>query len=349
MPEQASLGISAADLMSKRAQFAAYKDAMTGRTDEHEARLVSLWQRYERDASDMAGRVRTGLFRATQKAFAAGHPIGPRDFAAIADFKRTADKDIWDYLDNQFERLGLRQSRSNRVGIEVYNRLWDRTRGMPKTIIEQAYDAASEAVDDASGPLGKAGAGLARKFRKGGADGAKYKQGQVDSWADNVIRALEQSAYQASAAITDALSGPISASALAEVAGKFDIPRNVLELSFTTHPRAMYRATIGAAGAAIEADEWEYYVPAAARATARPDGFAAAHHLQIKTGEEWEAVREALGHKKAGSWIHTTGFHVGDRGYLLPIPDAWSEAAREEERLWRQKWLDGIRRRKGVA
>ena len=78
----------------------------------------------------------------------------------------------------------------------------------------------------------------------------------------------------------------------------------------------------------------------------REDGFTGRHVSQVRTEADWDRVRRRLGHKRAGSFMFTTGFHVNDPGYLLPVPALLAHEAREVERQRRQRQLEHVRARK---
>jgi hypothetical protein len=164
--------------------------------------------------------------------------------------------------------------------------------------------------------------------------------GNVESWVENVVRNFDYYSHQALNPFVDAMAASAVADDLEAAAVGFAPPENALRLSFQTHARAAVRSTMKAAGDAMEAKHYMYYPPQAARAIAEPAGFAAEHGYQIRTTEEWAKVREALDQKRPGSFMFSTGFHVGDRGTLVPIPLALLAAAYEIERKRRQKWLE---------
>jgi hypothetical protein len=217
-------------------------------------------------------------------------------------------------------------------GIEVYNRKWDATRSIGNTVVGDALDKVKEAAEDA------------------GVDPDDIPDdwgvSHVSSWADNIIRAVEQATYQVSAHIIDATSGPNALAAIEETAELFTPPMQLLELSFMTHPRAAFRSGLGLIGRELDADSYVYHLPTEARANANPFGFGAAQHGKIRTAKEWERVRQNLDHKRPGSYVWTTGFHVGDKGYLIPIPPDKAEGAVAYERRERQKWLAKVEARK---
>jgi hypothetical protein len=334
-----------------------WRAAMTGRTDEFEARLTRLWRRQRRRFREDGEMVRRALLakeRAMRRGVAAGF-VKP-SFGAVEPFRQTVDKTLAGWIDKEFRRLRLFPSRRKRGAVEVFNRLWDTTKGGPKTIIEMAHDAARRGAVEASGPLSRYAAEAinkraARRLKNRIRHAAEKAPmgGHQQSWADNIVRALEQSKHQANMGFVDATSGLNPMSAVHEAITKFAPPLSILYLSYTTHPRAAYRSTMAAAGEAAEADSYVYYLPAGARAAAKPEGFGAEHYAQVRTVRQWEALRRKMKRKRPGSYIFTTGFHVGDRGYLLPVPALLLAAAREIERRRRQAWLEGIRERGGAA
>lgn len=340
MPESS---FNSGDLVPYREQWLLYRDALTGRSDEWEAKIQSYWNRYLRDAQTRAQHMRSDISESLRKAFTKDEYIKP-SLMKVDAFRKTADTDIWRWMDGELQHLGFRRAPGK--GLDVYNEIWARSRGA-KTIMEQATEAGRGTV--------KGGAVVVRKIPGGGRiaddmeDGAEDTTGlrdtQVDSWMDNIIRAYQQAAYIASAAIMDATSGPNALSAVSEFTRQWDLPENVLELSFTTHPRATYRATVAQAARKAGIDDYLYYLPASARHSAAPTGFGAQHHLLIRSAAAWDNTRRALGHKKPGSYIFTTGFHVGDKGVLLPVPPMLRAAAVAEERKVRQGFLDRVRKR----
>jgi hypothetical protein len=163
--------------------------------------------------------------------------------------------------------------------------------------------------------------------------------GSVESWIENLIRNLDYYSHQALNPFVDAMAAG-EVDALEEAAIGFAPPENALRLSFQTHSRAAVRSTFKAAGDAMDAEHYMYYPPQGARVVAEPTGFAAEHGYQIRTADEWTGVRESLDQKRPGSFAFSTGFHIGDRGVLIPVPLVLLAAAYEIERKRRQKWLE---------
>jgi hypothetical protein len=318
-----------------------WRNAMAGRTDEFEARLTKMWRRYKRDALNDGAMVRKALRAQEIKLLRRpGTPFIAPGMHTVGPFRDTVDRTLASWLDKEFRRLRLFPSKNKAKSIEVFNRLWDASQGGPKTVIEIARKAARTGVMEAGGVLSP---GERKRMAKAMEQAEESGFAHQQSWTDNVVRALEQAKYQASIAFKDATAGLNPESAINDAITKFAPPLGVLGLSYMTHPRAAYRSTIAAACSAVEANDYMYYLPTSARVDANPSGFGAEHYAQIRTVRQWEALRRKLGHKKAGSFIFTTGFHVGDLGYLLPIPLALLEAARETERKTRQKWLESLK------
>jgi hypothetical protein len=167
--------------------------------------------------------------------------------------------------------------------------------------------------------------------------------GTVESWVENIIRNLDYYSHQALNPFVDAMvAGSLvdAVGAMEEAADGFEPPENALRLSHQTHTRAAVRSTLAKAGEAMDADAYLYYPPQGARAMATEASFATSHGYLIRTAEEWEGVRQKLDAKRPGSFIFSTGFHPGDRGFLIPIPAALIGAAYAIERRRRQKFLE---------
>jgi hypothetical protein len=94
---------------------------------------------------------------------------------------------------------------------------------------------------------------------------------------------------------------------------------------------------------------WLAYQPVTARAGLSPNGFGATYYATIKTQPEWEKIRLGLDHKRPGSYIFTTGFHVLDTTYLLPIPPLFLAAAVADQRKERQRFLEKKRKEEEAA
>lgn len=330
-----------------------WRNAMAGRTDEFEARINKMWRRYKRDALTDGANVRKALLAQERRLLVQkGAKFIQPGMHTIAPFRNTVDRTLASWIDKEFRRLRLFPGKDKRRSIEVFNRLWDASKGGPKSIIEMSHDAARKGLIEASGPLSKhaaaainkrAGRRLKANMRKAVDNAGRQLKGQQQSWADNIIRALEQAKHQAAMNFVDATSGLNPESAIHDAITKFKPPLGVLALSYLTHPRAAYRSTLAAGGEAAGAVDYMYYLPATARVAAEPHGFGAEHHAQIKSVRQWEALRRKRKQKRPGSFIFTTGFHVGDKGYLLPIPALLRDAAPEIERQERQKWVEALK------
>jgi hypothetical protein len=324
---QAAALVSAPD---ERALYGLYKAAMAGKTDEWEAQLAADWAKYEKAMLSDGQRIRDGLLADLNRIKTVDKVLQPEDLRTILAVRNRADNTIWDWQNRQMERLRLWPSK--RGDTEVFNRLWDTTDSTGQTIIRKARIKIEETAQEA----GVDPDDLADDW-----DGS-----QVQSWADNIIRAIEQVSYQMSAHVIDATSGMNALEAIEETAEKFVPPAALLELCFTTHPRAAFRSGLGLIGREMEAESYVYYLPPAARADANPFGFGSAQHGKIRTPEQWEGVRQGLDHERPGSYVWTTGFHVGDKGYLLPVPPKYTAGAVAFERRERQKWLERMAARK---
>jgi predicted HicB family RNase H-like nuclease len=198
-----------------------------------------------------------------------------------------------------------------------------------------------------AGPLGKRSGKIAGTVSADvaalAAELAAQHGGTVESWVENIIRNLDYYSHQALNPFVDAMvaGGLVSAvEAMGEAAEGFDPPENALRLSHQTHTRAAVRSTLAKAGEAMESDAYLYYAPQGARATVTESSFATEHAYHIRTATEWEGVRTGLDAKRPGSFIFSTGFHPGDRGFLIPIPAALVGAAYAVERRRRQKFLE---------
>lgn len=314
-----------------RQLYGLYKSAMAGKTDEWEADLASAWGKYEKGMLADGRRIRDGLIGDLERIKTVDKVLQPEDLKTIMGVRHKADQTIWDWQNRQFERLRLWPSRDRKGDLEVFNRAWKITDSTGQTIVGKAFEKAKQAAEDA------------------GVDGDElpdeWNFSHVQSWADNIIRAIEQTSYQMSAHIIDATSGMNALAAIEETAEGFAPAVALMELSFTTHPRAAYRAGMGLIGREMEAESYVYYLPTTARANANPGGFGASQHGKIRTAKQWEKVRQSLDHKRPGSYVWTTGFHVGDKGYLLPIPPKHAAGAVAWERRDRQKWLERIAKR----
>jgi hypothetical protein len=326
----AGSAISAPD---ERTLYGIYKTAMAGHTDEWEAQLTSDWARFAKGAETYGRKIRDGLIADVERIKNVDKVLGPEDLTTIMDIRARTDETLWDWQANQFRRLGLWPSKDEKAELEVFNRYWNITDSTGATMVGKAREKIEEAAksadidpDDISD---------------------EWDESHVTSWADNVIRAIEQATHQMSAHILDATSGVNALEALEETAEMFEPPMQILELSFTTHPRAAFRTGLGLIGREMEAEEYVYHLPTAARTDADPFGWGANQHGKIRTAAEWEDIRQSMDHKRPGSYVWSTGFHVGDRGYLLPIPPDKAEGAVAWERRERQKWLERLRKRAG--
>lgn len=315
----------------ERAMFALYKSAMAGKTDEWEAQLADDWRRYEKAMIADGQRIRDGLISDLDRIKTVDKVLQPEDLTTITGVRNRADDTIWNWMDRQYERLRLEPSRDRKGELEVFNRAWDITDSTGATIVGKAREKVDEAAEDA------------------GIDPEdipdEFNFSHVQSWADNIIRAIEQAGHQMSAHIIDATAGTNALEAIEETAEMFAPPVSLIELAFKTHPRAAFRSGLGLIGRELEAESYVYHLPAAARADANPTGFGATQHGKIRTAKQWEGVRQSLDHKRPGSYVWTTGFHIGDRGYLIPIPPKMKRGAVEFERRERQKWLDRMEKR----
>jgi hypothetical protein len=323
---------------------------MAGATDEFEARIGREWGQLRREMERQAARVGAKLDRDLARTFRpieeGGARLDSRAFAALST-REQGDKDIWQWLDGEYRRLRIWPARARKGAVEVNNRYYAYDRGLPKKLAGDASADAVKALRDAARPLKVSCGAYAQRKAEAAAEEAaeKHSEGAAQSWLDNIVRALEQTAHQMSMAIVDATSGPATAGEFDTIAAKFTPNWNTLALSYLTHQRASFRAVLGEAGEALAAALGEkqsyflYHLPAAARVAAVEEGFAARHFSLIKTRQEWTKVLKGLGAKKPGSFPMTTGFHVGDRGYLLPIPPTMLADAREIERVKRQTFL----------
>jgi len=330
-----------------------YRNSLAGACDEFEAEITRDWRALERRMRRDGVELQARISRSLRKLRLRGGTLDARAVRSL-QVQAACDRDIWRWMDKQRRALRLIPSQSGGRGtVEVMNRRWRFDRGAPRALIQASHRRALAAVKEAAGPLGRVygaqGKRMARRFvqRAQAADG-RFADGASRSWADNVIRALEQSAHQASMALVDATSGPTTEAAILRTAAKFSPPLGVLALSYLTHQRAAFRATIGEAGHAVEARHYLYYLPAGARAGAAPGGFGAGHYAAIRTEREWQSVERKRKRKRPGSYLFTTGLHVGDCGFLLPIPALMLGAARAVERRNRQRYIDSLARREDV-
>ena len=316
----------------ERQLYALYKATMAGKTDEWEAQLASDWGKYEKAMLKDGARIRDGLVADIQRLKDVDKVLQPEDLKTITAMRNKTDKDIWAWESRQFERLRLWPSKDRKGELEVFNRAWEITDSTGQTLVGKVREKIEEAAQDA------------------GVDpedvSDNWDSSHVASWADNIIRAIEQSSYQMSAHFLDATAGMNALAALEETAEMFAPPAALLELSFKTHPRAAFRSGMGLIGRELEAASYVYFLPTAARADANPTGFGAQQHGKIRTARQWEGVRQSLDHKRPGSYVWTTGFHIGDKGYLLPIPPRFAAGAVAFERRDRQKWIERMAKRK---
>lgn len=337
-----SAGLSADELVGRR-EYEAFMQALTTRTDEQAAAINARWRSFEKAAQKRAADLRRQMNDAITKVRIQGGVLSP-ETADIFGLRAELDSNIWTWLDKEFNILHLRKSRASGA-LEINNRGWNPDKGSGATFIDDAVTAGGEAAGAGAAAIRKATLPDAKKtgdaFESGAEDAADdIAGGQGASWLDNIIRSLEGFAYSLSAAAVDATSAFNAEAAIAELATLADPVTNRLELSFTTHPRAAYRATVAAAGRAIDAEKWLYYLPPDARVEAAPSGFGASQHMKIRSTAGWEDVRQGLDHTRPGSYAFSTGFHAGDRGVLLPIPPFWAKVAQEVERRRRQEWLE---------
>jgi len=345
-------GLSADELASEARRYEMYRAGMAGVTDEYSAKLQAAWRAYDREATRRAVMLRRQLSDSLHKTIGSGRMLNPEEIN-VWGFRASADERIWTWLDREFDVMHLRRMRRGGDGVEINNRLWNPDAGAGRKLVEDAKASAREAAASGADALRKAQIPQARKVADSFESGAELDEaladGQSASWMDNIVRSLEQFAHQASAAIIDATSGLNARAAVLDIADQIDPVSNQLYLSYTTHPRAVYRASLASAGEAIGADKYLYYLPADARAAAAPTGWGANQHLKMRSRREWESARQALDQKRPGSFAWTTGFHAGDAGVLLPIPVAWESIASESERRKRQAWLEKLRAREGAA
>jgi hypothetical protein len=353
--------------------WAAYFGALALGVNEFEARIQGQWVKFSAAVEREARKTRRGIAAALASL---PDTIDPWDEAVLGARNRT-DQRLWEFKDRVFGKLGVVNSQAAEdpeAVVEVFNRRYRLDRGGPASIIGEAQEEAADVTRKAVKGLRKSvtrEAALAKGVKATALDilmdPGQYRDvdGELDdlldgldeamgrgdfaataSFIDNVIRAVEQKTHQESMTIVDATAGPMAVEAAEEAAELFAPAAGGLEPAFLTHQRSTFRSTIAGMGRAFDSGwpeedvNWLYYQPITARAGLAPDGFGATHYALIRSQEEWEGVRKALDHTRPGSYIFTTGFHVNDTGYLLPIPPLLLAAAVADQRKERQRFLE---------
>ena len=334
---------------SRAEAWAAYFGVLALGVDEFEARIQGEYRVFEAVVNQAAKKTRRGLARAVAGLPDAIDPWADKVLAARA----ASDTVLWEFKGRVQSELGIVNSTAKEdpeAVVEVMNRRYRLDRGGPAAIIGEAQGEAAGVVRKAAKVVKKAAPAAAAEMAalNAGLDDA-LESGDYSSTAsfiDNIIRALEQKVHQQSMAMVDATAGPMAVEAVEEAAEMFEPVSPTLELSYLTHQRSTYRSTVAAMGRSFDSAwpeediNWLFYVPRTARAGLAPEGFTVQHYSQLKTAEEWEAVRMAEGAKRPGSFIFTTGFKPGSVAYLLPIPPLFLAAAIADQRKERQRFLD---------
>ena len=341
----------------KREAYLLWIAALTAGVDEFEAKIQADFERYMQGVNAGAEIARGRMERELRRGLEFG-PGGSLDARAsrLISTRNKVDGHIWDWREKSLALLGLVAAGPTIRGadktVEVFNRWYRVDLGGPAARARSASGAAIDAISDAGRTVNRIGAIEPIPVEKAvlGAKSALYAllPGIVASLIDNPVRAIEQRAYQASISAVDATSGPMSEAAIADVGRRFTAPSGVLKASILTHQRAAFRSTVASFAAVAGAGAYVYYVPARERPRVAPTGFAASHYGMVKTEREWRGTMNALDHKRPGSYMFSTGFHVLDPGYLLPIPLGLLAVAREIERRRRQIFLERKRAEAGT-
>ncbi len=337
------------DKQSKREQedramallFLAFASAL----DELEAEIRKGWEQFARAANADTQNTRGKLLGYVQDLDFDDQTLNSGYSQTLAVQNRF-DSAARSWSEEQRGRLGIHKAKSRtgeRSAVLVAGALLSAERGgaakMTRSMdghIDKLALSISRAIKDADPETAKRIKGYAGKSRSGTVLSAR-------SWVENIGLALESAIHVARAPIIDATTGPMRKVAVREAALKFSPPMQRLELSYKTHQRAAMRSALAEMGQTAGATSFLYYLPAMARGEVSADGFGASQYGKIRTAAAWDILRRKRGAKRAGSYIFSTGFHVGDLGYLLPVFPLLASSTVQHARQMRQEFLNDKR------
>jgi len=167
--------------------------------------------------------------------------------------------------------------------------------------------------------------------------------------ASNVRAWLMNESRRAKETIVDFTTAGATQATAIHWARSIQFQKGILDLSVTSHPRALQRLSIldFAEGANIE--HLGMLMPSLSESMMTPGGLLSKHVGRIRTVAEWQAISKATNKDRRGlSLIFTLGMHHGDPHQMIPVPKRLLLAAFAEMKRYRDGLIRRINRRWGV-
>lgn len=166
------------------------------------------------------------------------------------------------------------------------------------------------------------------------------------SYASNVRAWLFNESRRTQETIVDLTSGAANKAQVIQWIRGLNFNRGVLDLSLSSHPRAVERSSMWEFVQASKVARMGMIVPRSRESSLSQGGLLQGLVGQVKTPAEWQQISRALNRDRAGmSLIFSLGLHHGDFHRMVPITSSAIAAALVVMARYRSRVIRSLRRR----